>query len=192
MLQEACRQAKAWQELRPSFADPPPIVGVNLSARQLSHPGLIGDVEGALNEARLDPERLTLEVTESVLVEDVGRHAGALRELRELGVRLATDDFGTGYSSLSYLRRLPAGLLKLDGSFVRGIGEGAGEDEVLLEGVVGIAHGLGLGVCAEGVETPEQAARLRKLGCDLAQGNHFSTPLAGEAALDFLAGEPQK
>ena len=185
VLRESCRWAKEWQELRP--VGPPPTVGVNLSARQLSHPDLVGDVEGALSEYGLDPERLTLEVTESVLVEHEGRHAGALRELKDLGVRFAIDDFGTGYSSLSYLKRLPAGVLKLDGSFVAGIGEGAEEDEVLLEGVIGIAHGLGREVVAEGVETAEQAARLRELGCDLAQGNHFSRPLPGDEASRFLA-----
>ena len=187
VLREACREARGWEELRPS--GPPLTVGVNLSARQLSHPGVVGDVEEALDEAGLDPELLTLEVTEGVLVEDAERHAGALRELKDLGVRLAIDDFGTGYSSLSYLRRLPADLLKLDGSFVGGIGKGAGEEEVLLEGIIGIAHGLGLGVAAEGVETAEQASRLRGLGCDLAQGYHFSWPLPSEEAAAFLASD---
>ena len=121
-----------------------------------------------------------------MLVEHAGRHVDALRRLKALGVRFAIDDFGTGYSSLSYLKRLPADLLKLDGSFVGGIGEGPGEDEVLLEGGIGIAHGLGPVVVAEGVETAEQAARLRGLGCDLAQGNHFSKPLPSEEAAAFL------
>ncbi len=187
VLRDACRHAKEWQGVCP--AGSPPAVSVNLSARQLSHPDLVGVVEGALDEAGLDPGRLILEVTESVLVEDEGRHADTLRELRELGVRFAIDDFGTGYSSLSYLRRLPTGLLKLDGSFVGSIGESPGEEDlVLLSGVIGIAHGLGLTVCAEGVETAEQAARLRELGCDLAQGHHFSRPLTGEAAALLASG----
>ncbi|MDP9479163.1 MAG: EAL domain-containing protein [Actinomycetota bacterium] len=186
VLGEACRRAKGWQGLRPA-GKPPLIIAVNLSARQLSHPGLTADVGEALAETGLEPELLTLEVTESVLVDEAGRHADALRSLRNLGVRLAIDDFGTGYSSLSYLKRLPASVLKLDGSFVEGIGEGAEEDEVLLPGVIGIAHGLGLTVCAEGVETAGQEARLRELGCDLAQGNHFSRPLPGEEASRLLS-----
>ena len=192
VLKEACRQAKEWQELRPNFADPPVSVAVNISASQLLHPNFVGEVERALNEAGLDPGRLILEITESVLVKDAERHTGMLRRLKALGVRLAIDDFGTGYSSLSYLRRLPASLLKLDGSFVGGIGKGSGQDEVLLEGVIGIAHGLGLKVVAEGVETAEQAAWLRGLRCDLAQGYHFSGPLPAEEAPWFLAnGAPR-
>ena len=182
VLEEACRQTKAWQELYPSTPPAPPlIVGVNLSARQIRHPGLIGDVEGALRESGLDPGRLILEVTESAMVGDGERHTDALRRLRDLGVRLALDDFGTGYSSLSYLRRLPVGMVKIDRSFVQGIGED-GADDVLLEGVVGIAHALGLRVCAEGVETPEQLERVRDLGCDLVQGYYFSEPLPAKAA----------
>jgi EAL domain-containing protein (putative c-di-GMP-specific phosphodiesterase class I) len=188
VLREACQQAREWQGRYPSVSsDLPLIVGVNLSARQLRHPGLLEDVEGALRESGLDPRWLTLEITESAVVGDGESRVGILRKLREQGVRFALDDFGTGYSSLSYLKRLPAGLLKLDGSFVGEIGVSPGEDEVLLAGVIGIAHGLGLTVCAEGVETAEQAARLRELGCDLAQGHHFSGPLPGEAASRLLS-----
>ena len=100
-------------------------------------------------------------------------------------MRFALDDFGTGYSALAYLRRLPVGLLKLDRSFVERLGEDA-EAEVLLSGVISIASGLGLYVLAEGVETPEQLARVRSLGCDLAQGNYFSKPLSSEAATELL------
>ena len=150
----------------------------------------MGVVERVLKETGLDPGRVTFEVTESVLMEDAERHAGALRGLRDLGVRFAIDDFGTGYSSLSYLKRLRTGVLKLDGSFVEGIGRGAEEDEVLLSGLVGIARALSLLVVAEGVETAEQASRLRELGCDLAQGHHFSAPLSGEAVPGFLASNP--
>ena len=98
-----------------------------------------------------------------------------------MGVRLALDDFGTGYSSLSYLKRLPVGLLKLDGSFVERLGQDP-EDEVLLSGIIGIASGLDMHVLAEGVETAEQLAHLKSLGCELAQGNYFSEPLSTEAA----------
>ena len=188
VLREACRRAKEWPRRRSAggSADLFPIVGVNLSARQLSHPDLVGDVEGVLKETGLEPERLTLEITESAVVGDEENGIGVLGKLKDLGVKLAIDDFGTGYSSLSYLRRLPVGMVKLDGSFVAGIGKGAEEDEVLLEGVVGIAKGLGLRVLAEGVETSGQAARLHELGCDLAQGFLFARPLTAEVATDFL------
>ncbi len=187
VLREACRQAREWQGRYPSVSsDPPLIVGVNLSARQLRHPGLLEDVEGALRESGLAPRWLTLEITESAVVGKGENRVGILRKLREQGVRFALDDFGTGYSSLSYLKRLPVGMLKIDRSFVERIGEDA-EDEVLIAGVVGIAHGLGLRVLAEGVETAEQLERVKALGCELAQGYHFAGPMPGEEAEAFLA-----
>ena len=179
VLREALRQVRAWSAERPG--DPPPGVAVNLSARQLDDPRLPAEVAAALTGSAFPPERLTLEITEATLVEADGRHAGALAALGALGVRLALDDFGTGYSSLAQLGRLPAALLKLDGAFVGGIGRDS-RGEVLLSGVLGIARGLGLAVCAEGVETPAQAARLQELGCDLAQGYLYAPPLEpGEA-----------
>ncbi len=184
VLREACRQAKEWQERFPS--DPPLNVGVNLSARQLQNPDLVEDVEEVLRGTGLDPQQLTLEITESAVIGEGERRIRTLRRLRDLGVRLALDDFGTGYSSLSYLRRLPVGMLKIDRSFVENIGDDA-KDEALLSGVIGIASGLGLYVVAEGVETAEQLAHVKSLGCQLAQGNYFSEPLPGEAAGELLA-----
>jgi diguanylate cyclase (GGDEF)-like protein len=183
VLREACRQAKEWQERYPS--DLPLMIGVNLSARELRHPTLVGDVEEALRDSGLDPRWLTLEITESAVVKDEEHNIDALRRLGDLGVRFALDDFGTGYSALTYLMRLPVGLLKLDRSFVERLGEDA-EAEVLLSGVISIASGLGLYVLAEGVETPEQLALVKSLGCDLAQGNYFSKPLSSEAATELL------
>ncbi len=153
---------------------------MNLSARQLWHPSLVEDVEGALRESGLDPRWLVLEITESAMVKDEERHIDTLRALRDLGVRFALDDFGAGYSSLSYLKRLPVSMLKIDRSFVGRIGENA-EDEALLSGVVGIAHGLRLRVLAEGVETPGQLERVKALGCELAQGHYFSESLPAKA-----------
>jgi EAL domain-containing protein (putative c-di-GMP-specific phosphodiesterase class I) len=183
VLREACRQAKEWQERYPSVV--PLRINVNLSARELQHHTLVEAVEEALREAELDPQWLTLEITESAVVADEEQNIDALRRLGDLGVRFALDDFGTGYSALAYLRRLPVGLLKLDRSFVERLGEDA-EAEVLLSGVVSIASGLGLFVLAEGVETPEQLVRVRSLGCDLAQGHYFSKPLSSEAATALL------
>ena len=186
LVGEACRRTKEWQERHPGAA--PLAVGANLSARQLSDPSIVSDVEGAARGAGLSPEQVTLEVTEDAVVGEAGRPVEALRGLRDAGFLLALDDFGTGYSSLSYLRRLPIGLVKIDRSFVARLGEdGREEDEVLLSGIVGIAHGLGLLVCAEGVETEEQLHRVGALGCGLAQGYYFSRPLPAEGASALLA-----
>ncbi|QIN79146.1 PAS domain S-box protein [Rubrobacter marinus] len=184
VLEEACRQARAWQDLRPD--GPPRVMSVNLSARQFEHPDLARDVARALRESGLEPGRLVLEITESVVMNDARSTVGTLGELKALGVRLAIDDFGTGYSSLSYLRRFPVDYLKVDRSFVDGIGEDPG-DAVLVSGIVDLAHALGLNVVAEGVETQEQLALLRGMGCDLAQGYHFARPLPSEEASTLLA-----
>ncbi|WP_166397049.1 sensor domain-containing protein [Rubrobacter marinus] len=184
VLEEACRRAVEWQALRPS--EPPLTMSVNLSARQFEDPGLVEDVARILRETGLDPRHLTVEITESVSMKDARSAVGTLRELKSLGVCLAIDDFGTGYSSLAYLHRFPADFLKIDRSFVGGLGEGP-EEKGLVPGVVGLAHTLGMKAIAEGVETAEQLARLREMGCDLAQGFYFSRPLPGEAIPALLS-----
>jgi diguanylate cyclase (GGDEF)-like protein/PAS domain S-box-containing protein len=184
VLEEACRQARAWQEQYP--ADPPLVMCVNLSARQFQQPELAQNIARMLQEIGLDPRCLQLEITESVVMEEVESTLNILRELRDLGVSLAIDDFGTGYSSLSYLKRFPVDSLKIDRSFVEGI-EKDSENAVIVSGIITLAHTLGIQVIAEGVETADQAAHLRQIGCDLAQGNHFSEPLPGEAAGELLA-----
>ena len=187
LVGEACRQTEELQRRYPHAA--PLAVGANLSVRQLSDPGLVSDVIGAVRGAGLDPGQVILEVTEDAVIGDAGRHLNTLRGLKEAGFLLALDDFGTGYSSLSYLRRLPVRLVKIDRSFVEGIGEdGHEEDEALLSGIVEIAHGLGLLVCAEGVEGERQLGRAEEMGCDLAQGHLFSEPLGAKEASAFLAG----
>jgi EAL domain-containing protein (putative c-di-GMP-specific phosphodiesterase class I) len=184
MLEEACRQAATW----PGDGDAA-AVSVNLSARQLDRSDLVDGVAAALEHSGLDPDRLWLEITESVLMEDADTAVAALRRLRALGVHLCIDDFGTGYSSLAYLRRFPVDALKVDRSFVAGLGEDA-EDSAIVEAVVSMAHSLRLSVVAEGVETDEQLARLRDLGCELAQGFYFAAPVP-PAALDPLAAGPR-
>ncbi|WP_228282617.1 PAS domain S-box protein [Rubrobacter tropicus] len=182
ILHEACLQTREWQIRYPGHpSDPPLIIGVNLSAKQLSHPRLTEDIRDALRESGLDPAWLTLEITESAVVGNGSRHIDTLHELRAAGVRFALDDFGVGYSSLSYLKHLPVGMLKIDRSFVEKI-EQDPEDEVLVSGMVHVAKGLGLRVLAEGVETPDQLARVEALGCDLGQGYLFSEPLPAEEA----------
>jgi EAL domain-containing protein (putative c-di-GMP-specific phosphodiesterase class I) len=141
-------------------------------------------VDRALRESGLNPDRLWLEITESVLMEDPDAAVNALERLRALGVHLSVDDFGTGYSSLAYLRRFPVDALKVDRSFVAGLGRDP-EDSAIVEAVVSMAHSLGLSVIAEGVETDGQLARLRDLGCELAQGFYFAAPVPS-SALDRL------
>jgi diguanylate cyclase (GGDEF)-like protein len=168
VLREACREALA-------FDDGRVVVRVNVSARQLAEPSLPGVVADALAASGLPAERLCLEVTESVVMEDAERSIAALETLRTLGVSVALDDFGTGYSSLSYLRRLPIDGLKIDRSFIRGLGHEA-EDESIVASVIELARAMNVGVTAEGVETEEQHERLRAGGCDTMQGFLFARP----------------
>jgi diguanylate cyclase (GGDEF)-like protein/PAS domain S-box-containing protein len=182
VLNEACRQAATW-----SGNGHVPAVSVNLSARQLSRPDLVDAVAHALEDSGLNPDRLWLEITESVLMEDADTAVAALERLRALGVHLCVDDFGTGYSSLAYLRRFPVDALKVDQSFVAGLGQDP-EDSAIVEAVVSMAHSLHLSVVAEGVETEEQLARLRDLGCELAQGFYFAAPVPSAALGPFSAG----
>jgi diguanylate cyclase (GGDEF)-like protein/PAS domain S-box-containing protein len=189
VLREACRQAHDWHKRYPM--EPPLSMGVNLSARQLRDSDLVEEVEGLLLETGLAPEDLILEITESAVVGAEEHRIGILRRLKVLGVRFALDDFGTGYSSLYYLKRLPVNLLKIDRSFVDKIGQDA-EDEVLVSGIVYVSSALGLSVVAEGVETPQQLARVKSLGCDLGQGRYFSKPLSSEEAGELLATYERK
>ena len=184
VLEEACNQARAWQERY--AAEEPLVTCVNISAKQFQHPELAQDVARVLQQTGLEPGRLQFEITESVVMEDAHSTLDTLRRLEALGVQLAIDDFGTGYSSLSYLKRFPVSFLKIDRSFVEPLGEDP-EDAVIVSGIISLAHTLGLQVVAEGVETTRQLAYLQGLGCDVAQGNYFSEPLPGEAASALLA-----
>jgi diguanylate cyclase (GGDEF)-like protein/PAS domain S-box-containing protein len=179
ILREACFRAKEWQE--ESSRIPALVMSVNLSATQLSHLDLADTVERVLGETGLEGSRLTLDVTETVYVKVLAGNTAILDRLRALGVRFSIDDFGTGYSSLSYLRRLPADAIKIDQSFVKGLGENV-ENTAVVRMIIELAHTLSLEVIAEGVETEEQATLLKEMGCDFAQGYHFSMPLPPEAA----------
>ena len=185
VLRQACHQVAAWNRQRPD--GPALTASVNLSARQLSSPGLVELVTEALSGSGLEPSSLCLEITESVLMEDAEAVRGALEALKRLGLNLAVDDFGTGYSSLLYLRRFPVDGLKVDRSFVAGLGDSA-EDSAIVAGVVGLAHALGISAVAEGVETPEQARSLKEMGCALAQGFHWSKAMAPEELERWLEG----
>jgi len=185
VLNAACAQARAWQDAGLANLR----MAVNLSARQLIRPQLPGSVARALETYRLDPGRLELEITESLLMQHTPDTMDLLEELNEIGVRLVLDDFGTGYSSLSYLKRLPVHALKVDQSFVRGVTTNA-HDAAIATAIIVLAHNLGLTVVAEGVETREQMEFLRDRGCDELQGFLFGTPFAPADAARALTTYP--
>jgi diguanylate cyclase (GGDEF)-like protein/PAS domain S-box-containing protein len=184
VLEAACRQACAWQAEFPS--QPPLSMSVNLSARQFQHGGLLDDITRVLSRTQMDPHSLKLEITESVVMQDINASANTLHELTALGIHLVIDDFGTGYSSLSYLKRLPVDTLKIDRSFVDGLGQDA-QDDAIVRSVIALAKSLNLSVTGEGIETEAQLAQLRAQGCDEGQGYYFSKPLPPEAAAALLA-----
>src|SRR5438445_606306 len=188
VLREACRYARRWQDTLPAAAAVR--VSVNLSAKQLGHPGIVHEVRTALQDAGLAPSCLALEITESVLMANVESSAALLLQLRKLGVELHMDDFGTGYSSLSYLPRLPLQGIKVDRSFVHRIG-GRRIDLDIVRSIVDLARTLGLEVIAEGVETVAQRERLIAFGCELGQGYLFAQPLEPAAASALLAQSAQ-
>jgi diguanylate cyclase (GGDEF)-like protein/PAS domain S-box-containing protein len=177
-LQEACREAASWpDDLR---------ISVNVSAVQFQHPGLEQSVVLALAASGLAPQRLVLEITESVLIQDVEAVTVCLHRLKRLGVGIALDDFGAGYSSLSYVRRFPFDQIKIDRSFISDISDPVAAS--IVRAIVGIAAQLGASVTAEGVETTAQLEQVRREGCTAAQGYLISRPLTAEKATEFLSG----
>ncbi len=183
VLEESCRQLRAWQDRH--GGDPPLTVSVNISGRQFARSDLSEQVRHALEAADLPAHCLRLEITESVLMEDVEQTIAILGELRALGVKLHMDDFGTGYSSLSYLQRLPIHTVKIDGSFVERIREDD-QDTEIVRTIIALATHLGLEVVAEGVETPQQQHWLRVLRCGYLQGYLFSKPVSAAEVDDLL------
>jgi diguanylate cyclase (GGDEF)-like protein/PAS domain S-box-containing protein len=186
VLREACHQMRAWQQRYPSIL--PLTVSVNLSPRQLFRPELVAEI---LAETEIDPGSLQLEITEGTMTSN-GVHSAnkTLSRLKNLNIQLAVDDFGIGYSSLSYLKRFPVDFLKIDRSFIAGLGQdanGASKDAEIVSAMIELTHALGLEAVAEGVETSEQLAQLRNMKCDLVQGNYFSEPLPSEELGNILA-----
>jgi diguanylate cyclase (GGDEF)-like protein/PAS domain S-box-containing protein len=176
VLTEACRYAAELQTRFPSGS--PLHMAVNLSARQVARPELVDDVREILDETGLDPATLVLEITETVMIQDMDLAIARLAELKTLGVQLAIDDFGTGYSSLNYVRRLPVDILKVDKSFIDGVTE-SGESSALTAAVIELATILNLKPVAEGIERADQLDRLLDLHCALGQGYYFAEPLPG-------------
>ena len=185
VLQEACRQAADWQA---TFTNQPVCISVNISGRQFSQPDLVDQVPSALRQSKLKPANLILEITESVVMQNPEVTITMLGRLKDLGVQLNIDDFGTGYSSLSYLQRFPVDTIKIDRSFVSRMSERA-ENAEIVRTIVALAHNLNMKVTAEGIETPEQLAKLQELHCESGQGFLLSRPLSATAVTEMLTSE---
>jgi diguanylate cyclase (GGDEF)-like protein/PAS domain S-box-containing protein len=181
VLERACAQAAAWNEISPQ----PITMSVNVSGRQLQQPAFAAEVAAVLASTGLAPQLLTLELTESVLMQDAEAATAMLVDLKSLGVRLAIDDFGTGYSSLNYLRRFPIDELKIDRSFVASLDDGPTQSAVVLS-ILRLSETLNLETVAEGIEEPSQLALLRDLGADLGQGYFFARPLEVDAVTALI------
>ncbi|MGI8521614.1 MAG: EAL domain-containing protein, partial [Actinomycetota bacterium] len=183
VLREACRQARQWQieHGRRRLS-----VNVNVSAIQLQDAQLAEDVAQALQDSELAPRDLILEITESALMLDTDVLASNLKGFKENGVRLAIDDFGSAYSSLGYLSRFAFGIIKIDKSFVDGVGTGP-RGSVLAGGIVKLSQSLGIQACAEGIESAAQLAELSSLGCELGQGYYFAKPMERQAVPSLLS-----
>jgi len=188
VLEQACRQAAQWYQARPDAA--PITMSVNLSAVQVTRRSLPDVVASVLRSTGLDPACLSLEITETVMVRDADGLGEVLKALKALGVRLVLDDFGTGYSSLSYLTRLPLDVLKVDRSFVDGLGSEP-RDTAITETIIAMSRALSLEVVAEGVETADHVRELSRLGCGMAQGFHFSRAVPAEEITRALEHGPQ-
>ncbi len=188
VLTRACRQIKQWQE---QFPDNPPLtISVNVCSRQFAHPDLIKHIDQILQETNLDAHSLKLEITESVIMENSESVISTLSRLRALNIQLSIDDFGTGYSSLGRLHHFAINMLKIDRSFVSRMDIDSGNLEII-ETILTLAQKLGVDVTAEGVETAEQLAQLRKLKCEYGQGYFFSRPLNTEATEALIVALPQ-
>lgn len=184
VLRQACHQIKLWQTQYPS--SPPLTVSVNISGKQFSEPDLIPQIRQILQDTKLNPQSLRLEITESVLIENTESVVSILSQLKAMNIQLYMDDFGTGYSSLSYLHRFPIDTLKIDRSFISTM-DIESKNLKIVQTIIMLAHNLDMDVIAEGIETEAQQAKLKNLGCEYGQGYFFSKPLAAVAAEVLIA-----
>ncbi|MEH1831507.1 MAG: EAL domain-containing protein [Nostoc sp.] len=184
VLREACRQMRAWQVQFPT--DPPLTISVNLSTKQFSQTELIEQINQIIQETGLEAGNLKLEITESVLMENIQSATFILLQLQQMNIQLHLDDFGIGYSSLSYLHRFPSNALKIDRSFIIKIGAN-GENLEIIQAIIALAHSLNIDVIAEGVETVEQLTQLKAMKCKYAQGYFFSKPLDSKSVETLIA-----
>ena len=187
VLEEACREAKEFHEA----GFPKLKMGINLSARQFADNNLVEKISNILSETGLNPAKLELEITESIIMKDVKESVKKLIKLKKLGVKFSIDDFGTGYSSLSYLKEFPIGTLKIDRSFVDQVPTDK-NDTAIVKAIIDLAHNLNLNVIAEGVENPEHLQFLEQNDCDRIQGYYFGRPMSKQEIIKFLNDEPWK
>ena len=187
VLEQTCKVLSSWTEKYPGNTM---TVSVNLSARQFSSPDLVQNLFDCLRRNRINPQQLKLEITESDVMTNPEATIQKLRLMKELGVAILVDDFGTGYSSMSYLQRFPIDTLKIDRSFVTQLDKHA--NRVIVRTIVNLAHSLGLSVVAEGIETESQYLALREMGCQYAQGYHFSRPILLDQVDEFIARHLEK
>jgi EAL domain-containing protein (putative c-di-GMP-specific phosphodiesterase class I) len=177
VLERSCRDHLGWQQEHPDAAMD---MAVNVSPHQLMSPGFCELVAGVLHSLSMDPSALVLEMTENILIEDIGRATTVLADLKRIGTRIALDDFGTGYCSLNYLKRLPIDIVKIDQGFVADIGQ-TPDAGAFVAAVTNLAHVLGITVIAEGVETPQQSNEITAIGCESAQGYFYAPPMPAAA-----------
>ncbi|MCB1013346.1 MAG: EAL domain-containing protein, partial [Microthrixaceae bacterium] len=189
VMREACQQLRAWQLRLPARSTL--TMSINLSVRQLMHEDILHDVRDAIGDAGLDPSTVNLEITETTLMHDTEMARQRLSELRDLGVSLAVDDFGTGYSSLQYVQRFPIDVIKIDRSFVTGLGTNPG-DGAVVQSMIELSQRLGVYTVAEGIDRPEQVTLLQSLGADLGQGYLFSKPVPASQIDALLDASPHE
>jgi diguanylate cyclase (GGDEF)-like protein/PAS domain S-box-containing protein len=190
VLKQACAQLRVWQE---TYGDRAPTrVCVNLSARQFQQPQLVEEIDAVLRETRLEPSALTVEITETAMMQDADAARTALGRLRGLGIKVAVDDFGTGYSSMTYLKQFPIDVLKIDWGFITRLGMDS-ENTAIIGAVVSLAKALNLEVIGEGIEEAGQATALQGMGCELGQGFYFAKPLDRDQVAElFRPGQPER
>ncbi|MBL8208556.1 MAG: EAL domain-containing protein, partial [Blastocatellia bacterium] len=191
VLSEACRQLREWQSQLAAESDPSLLMSLNLSGKQLMQENIVEIVETVLQQQQVDPHQMKLEITESVVMENIEVAMRKLEQLRELGVKLSIDDFGTGYSSLSYLHRLSTDTLKIDRSFVQNMAQN-NENAEIVRTIITLAKTLKMDVTAEGIETVEQLEMLRALGCECGQGYLFAKPMQADSAFGLLTQQTAK
>jgi diguanylate cyclase (GGDEF)-like protein/PAS domain S-box-containing protein len=189
VMHEACQQLRAWQLRLPARSTL--TMSINLSVRQLMHEQIIDEVRESIEDAGLDPSTVTLEITETTLMHDTEMTRDRLAELRNIGVSLAVDDFGTGYSSLQYVQRFPIDVIKIDRSFVTGLGTNPG-DGAVVQSMIELSQRLGVHTVAEGIDRPEQVTLLQSLGADLGQGYLFSKPVSADQISALLDSSPHE
>jgi len=187
VLEQSCIVLRSWAEKYPEHSLS---VSVNLSARQFSDPDLVQNLFNCIRHNRINPSQLKLEITESDVMTNPEATIQKLRIMKELGMAILVDDFGTGYSSMSYLQRFPIDTLKIDRSFVTHLDKHA--NRVIVRTIINLAHSLGLSVVAEGIETEGQYLALREMGCEYAQGYHFSRPILLDQIDEFICGHFNK